>query len=321
MASEQSDKLFSSDFSAWQKEEIARQDELLRTSRTVETSRGTMEYSLIGKGPVIMGVHGAPGGFDQALFLFDWMVDEGFSVLCPSRPGYLGTPLTTGKTPAEQADAFAALLDTLNIDNVMVVCASAGGAAGYEFAIRHPGRVRCLVAVDAVSSQYLLSTNIGPVMEKVLLSGPGVHFLDIMTQHFPKESLSDLLKHSSVLRSEQIEEQVKAAVKDPAMMRSFYRMVRAMADYPKRKAGLENDLAQLAFLPDLPVEMITCPALIIHGTHDSDVLFYHGVYAYETIPQAEKLWVREGSHLLCAWIAPHASEARERVVSFLQVHR
>jgi pimeloyl-ACP methyl ester carboxylesterase len=321
MALKTSDQLFSSDFSRWHEEEIARQDNLLTTKRTVTTSRGTMEYSLTGKGPVILGVHGAPGGFDQALFLFDWITQYGFSILCPSRPGYLRTPLSTGKTPAEQADAFAALLDSLNIDNVMIICASAGGAAGYEFAIRYPDRVRCLIAVDAVSSQYLLSTNIGPVLEKVLLSGPGIHILDIMTRHFPAEIMRDLIKHSSVLSPEQIDSQVKAAAKDPAQMQSFYRLVRSMADYAERKTGLENDLAQLTLLSDLPLEKITCPALVVHGTHDSDVLFYHGVYAYETIPNAEKFWVREGSHLLCAWIAPHPDEARERVVSFLQAHR
>jgi pimeloyl-ACP methyl ester carboxylesterase len=72
-----------------------------------------------------------------------------------------------------------------------------------------------------------------------------------------------------------------------------------MSEYSQRKAGVDNDREGLALIPDLPVEKIRCPELIIHGTHASDVLLYHGVCSWENIPDAEKLWVREGSHL-CA---------------------
>lgn len=321
MAQEPSNDLFSSDYHRWLKDEIKKQDELLTTKRTIETSCGTMEYSLIGEGPVVLGLHGAPGGYDQPLFLFDWITAKGFSLLSVSRPGYLGTPLSAGKTPAEQADAIAALLDALNIDQVSLLFGSAGGAPGYEFAIRHPERVKCLVAMDAVSSQYLLSVNIGKVMEKLVMSNPGVTLMEKMSLHFPEKSMEDVLTHSTLCRPEQIKAQVKEARKDPNQVRSFFRMVRTLMDYNHRKAGLENDLEQLSLLSDLPVEKITCPALIIHGTHDSDVLFYHGVYAHENIQDSEAYWVREASHLLCLWFTPHADELREKVVSYLQEHR
>ena len=45
---------------------------------------------------------------------------EGYRVLTPSRPGYLRTPLEVGKTAAEQARAFSALLDTIGIKGVIV---------------------------------------------------------------------------------------------------------------------------------------------------------------------------------------------------------
>jgi pimeloyl-ACP methyl ester carboxylesterase len=321
MAENSSDSLFSSDYHRWLKEEIARQNELLSTKQTTETSLGTMEYSLIGKGPVILAIHGTPGGYDQSLLLFDWITTEGFSLLSVSRPGYLGTPLDTGKTPAEQADALAALLDALKIEKVHLMFGSAGGASGYEFAIRHPDRVKCLVAMDAVSSQYLLSVNIGKVMEKLIMSRTGVELMEQMSLHFPEKSLQDVIKHSSLCRPEQIKEQVKVAIKDPNQVKMFFRMVRSMTDYKHRKPGLENDLEQMAQIDDLPVDKITCPSLIVHGTHDSDVLFYNGVYAYENIPGAESYWVREASHLICGWISPHADELREKVVSFLLEHK
>lgn len=48
--------------------------------------------------------------------------------IIPSRPGYLRTPLSVDRTPKEQAEALAALLDTLKIDKVAVVGGSGGGA-------------------------------------------------------------------------------------------------------------------------------------------------------------------------------------------------
>lgn len=70
---------------------------------------------------------------------------------------------------------------------------------------------------------------------------------------------------------------------------------------------------------DLPVERIRCPAFIIHGTHDADVLFYHGVCAGENISNAEKMWVPEGSHF-CVWISPQVHFIHERIIAFLKLH-
>jgi hypothetical protein len=46
--------------------------------------------------------------------------------------------------------------------------------------------------------------------------------------------------------------------------------------------------------------------LVVHGTDDTDVAFYDGVYAYEHAPGAERFWIEEGSHL-GFWLnpAPH----------------
>ncbi len=317
MSQDPRNSLFASDYSCWLRDEIARQDELSRMSAIASTARGGMEYALMGEGPVVLALHGGPGGFDQSLFLFEQVTRHGFSLLAPSRPGYLRTPLSTGKTMAEQADAVAALLDSLKIDKVALVFGSAGGASGYNFAIRHPDRVTSLIAVDAVVSQYLLPMNVNPLTEAIFLSGPGERFLDFYAHEFPRQTLHMLLKQESILRDEQIERQVDAAYKDPGQMAFALRLVRSMSEYPKRKAGVENDMAQFATLPDLPVETIPCPALIVHGTHDSDVPFYHGVYAWETIANAEKLWVREGSHF-CAWIHPEAKAVQEKMVEILK---
>jgi pimeloyl-ACP methyl ester carboxylesterase len=320
MPEETYDALFTSDFSQWVRAEVAHQDKLVATSQVVTTAKGPVEYARIGEGPDVLCIHGGPGGYDQGILLFEWLAEAGFSIIAPSRPGYLGTPLSSGKSPAAQADLYAALLDKLGIDKVALIFGSAGGASGYEFAIRHPNRVSALVAADAVVSQYLMPANAGPVAQALFLSGPGERLVSYFSKHFPSQTLHEFLQQESLLRPEQIDVQASAALKDPLQIRLLLRFARSMSEYPRRKAGVENDMESFARLSDLQVDKIRCPSLIIHGTHDSDVLFYHGVYAWENIPNAEKLWVREGSHL-CVWISPQVEKVHDRIIMFLQSHR
>ena len=73
-----------------------------RGSEIAQTRQGPVEFARSGTGAVILNLHGGATGYDQTLAL-SWNVHEaGFTVLTPSRPGYLRTPLTTGDSP-EQA--------------------------------------------------------------------------------------------------------------------------------------------------------------------------------------------------------------------------
>ena len=123
---------------------------MAETPRTVATALGPIEYAERGDGEPILAVHGTLGGWDQGLVGAEFLRVNGFRIIAPSRPGYLGTPLSTGRTFAQQGDAFAALLDVLGIDRITVFAASGGGPSGYELASRHPDRVSKLVQVDGV---------------------------------------------------------------------------------------------------------------------------------------------------------------------------
>jgi pimeloyl-ACP methyl ester carboxylesterase len=164
-----------------------------------------------------------------------------------------------------------------------------------------------------------MPANAGPVAQAIFLSGPGEQLISYFSKHYPKQTLHEFLQQESLLRPEQIDMQIEEALKDPGQVRLLLRFARSMSEYAKRKAGVDNDLEGLAQLTDLKVDAIRCPAFIIHGTHDSDVLFYQGVYAWENIKNAEKLWVREGSHL-CVWISPQSAEIHEQVIAFLKKH-
>ena len=117
--------------------------------KLADTDRGTVEYSTLGEGPAVLIMHGAPGGYDQAMPI------PGFCVVAPSRPGYLRTKLSIGPTHEEQAKACAALLDSLGIDRVAVLGFSSGGPPALHFAAQYPDRTWALVLVSAVTKQWI----------------------------------------------------------------------------------------------------------------------------------------------------------------------
>jgi pimeloyl-ACP methyl ester carboxylesterase len=122
---------------------------LLAGSQIATTSRGEVEYAATGQEVPVLKIHGSPGGYDHSIAGARARPDDivGFRIIAPSRPGYLRTPLSSGRTPAEQADLYAALLDTLKIDRVIVSGVSGGGPSALQFAIRHPDRTIGLILI------------------------------------------------------------------------------------------------------------------------------------------------------------------------------
>src|SRR5450755_1749825 len=66
---------------------------LVGRSKTVETSFGTVEYASIGEGEPMLVVHGAAGGFDQAIDMTGAIAARGYRLIAPSRFGYLRSSL------------------------------------------------------------------------------------------------------------------------------------------------------------------------------------------------------------------------------------
>ncbi len=79
-------------------------------SQVISTSKGAIEYTLLGSGPVVLVCHGTSSNC-FSVESFQPLADAGFSVLTPSRPGYGRTPLVSGISAAQAAEAMIALLD------------------------------------------------------------------------------------------------------------------------------------------------------------------------------------------------------------------
>lgn len=286
----------------------------------IETRLGKVEYDITGdKGTVIIASHGGFGGVDQARLLLSWLDPSQYRLLSVSRPGYLGTPLASGQTIEAQADLFAALLDALAIEQVAVVTLSAGGPTGYQFAIRYPNRVRALIAIASVSGHYTMPETAGVITQNIIMSQPGMKLMKMLGQMKPDWLLRQVLQGVAYYNQEQLQTHIDYALNSPDALVFVQALMSTLNPYKSRLAGTNNDSREFCQLEHIPVGNITCPCLIIHGTHDADVKFYDAVYAYENIANAERYWIEEGSHL-GFWISPHAPKAQAIARRFLQKH-
>ncbi|MDD5488788.1 MAG: alpha/beta hydrolase [Candidatus Omnitrophica bacterium] len=289
--------------------------------KIIDTEKGKIEFDITeGDLPTVLSIHGGLGGADQARVIVSWVDKKKYRILCPSRPGYLGTPIESGRTIEEQADLFAALLDELKIDKVAAISASAGGPLCYAFAVRHPSRIWALIAIDSVSGYYDMPETAGAIAQLLFLSSFGQKLNKIISEKRPDIFLEQIYQAEAYFTKEQIKKHVDHVVGSKSGMAFVKAFMNTMYPYKERKAGTENDMVQYKKLTHLPVEKISCPSLIIHGTHDADVKFYDGVYAYENIPNAERYWIEEGSHL-GFWLSPNAQAAQETARDFLDKFR
>jgi len=165
-------------------------DDLSFESKVVETKQGKIEYFLTDKKnkekSVVMCSHGGMGGVDQSRLMLDWVKRDKYRLLCVSRPGYLLTPLESGKSIEEQANLFARLLDSLDIKKVCMISASAEGPPAYTFAIKFPERLWGLIAIDSVSGFYDMPETVGPIAAMFFTSNFGQKLLKTVGNKKPE---------------------------------------------------------------------------------------------------------------------------------------
>lgn len=299
-------------YASWRGRRI---EALERASEVVETARGPVELARRGQAPFVLLFHGGPGGHDQG-FAADALLRAGFGVLAPSRPGYLRTPLESGRTWPEQADAMAALLDALGVDRCSPYGVSAGGPAAISFAARHPDRAAALLLACAVTQRY--APEVPAWARALFLSGAGTWAQLLLFDSFPRFTVRQLLNQESTLPARENARLAREIAESPAKLALARQLVATLTPYDLRRAGLENDLVQLAAIERLPFEEVRCPALVAHGTADADVPFADAKVAAREMPKAELLRVENGWHLLN--LSDGAEDFERAQVDFLRKH-
>ncbi len=296
--------------------------DLYAQSTVVDTTAGPVEYTIIGdSGPVLAFMHGGPGDFYSAIAYFSGLMDKGFRCLTWSRPGFLRTPLSTGTTPETQADAFAALLDTLSIESVAMIGASAGGPPAYQFAIRHPDRTWALVQADGISRAYSPDVNPRPGVETwvyLINQDSGMWLYNAMFEYANLGTARQFTGMMSLLDDEQNDALAKSVVADPSKRSMLGKILLSMGPNSLLKEGTFNDISHYTDMAPMPLEEITAPTLIVHGTADGDVPPEDAEYAASKIPGSELYWVENGIHV--ATLSENSAPAMSKILSFLNQH-
>jgi pimeloyl-ACP methyl ester carboxylesterase len=249
------------------------------TPQVVRTPRGRVEVADLGTGPALLVVHGMPGDWRQARTVAEDLAGQA-RVLLVSRPGYGRTPLSSGRSPVEQAALYRALLDTLQVPRAVVLGISGGGPSSYAFAAQHSDRCAALVLCCAV---------LGGLMEvpagmRRLAAVPGVwsavaggvRTADAVLRAAGRSPTPAVSSFTTVEQQRLTQPRVLAA------LHSF----EADRTRTLRGRGLRNDTRHLSAPPPPWPAQVRVPALVLHGDQDEVVPLEHGASYASLVPGA-----------------------------------
>lgn len=291
----------------------------------VQTARGAVECARVGAGPTLLVLHASPGGWDRGLASAQDFLGEGFTVIAPSRPGALRTPLSGAEAPEDAADQLVALLDALGVQQVAVLGWQHAGPTAIQLALRHPSRVWALVLESAVTgASPALGAGEGP-LARGLDGGLGVwrtetrlHALVRALPLAPRLALRWVLGATLAARGPREDELIEELVESPSQIRRLVGLLRALGPLRPRMPGWENDRRQQAALSDAPLESITAPVLVVHGVLDPIVPLEHATRVAHRAPKAELMLLDRAGHLV--WLGRAGTEVRAKELDFLWRH-
>jgi pimeloyl-ACP methyl ester carboxylesterase len=267
----------------------------------IETECGLIEYGTAGDGPPVLVIHGAGGGYDQGLLIGSQMFGKDYGLIAPSRFGYLNSPIPEDSSLAAQADAYACLLDALDIDRVIVVAFSAGGPSGLHFARRYPERTTTLIMRSAIS--YIDPSSAEDRKREASINRViGSDFVYWLGTTVARSFVLDLLG---------VSREVQAGL-SPTEMAQADQVLEAMLPMSQRLDGILLD--QGRELPkDSPLGLIKAPTLVIHARDDSLIDYSNGQHTAGKITGAEFVTFGDGGHFLLG----HYEEIKAKIMTFL----
>ncbi|NJM81315.1 MAG: alpha/beta hydrolase [Tabrizicola sp.] len=272
-------------------------------STLIDTRHGPIEVAIWGKGPTVLAIHGAGGGYDQARILAQEMGGEGFRWIAVSRFGYLRSPLPADGSTRAQAEAFADLLDAVGEDRVSLLAMSGGVPPALQFAALYPERTARLVLLSSAPFTPLTAASQD-------LPLPAWAYQALFRTDFPLWAISRLSPRSLYPMFDIRLADAEMTADDRAFVDA---LIAAFLPVTGRAAGLANEGA--AIDPDERYDLgrITAPALVIHARDDGINPFPIGEYLAAHLPGAHFRPVEGGGHLLLG----HIGDLRRELRAFL----
>lgn len=275
--------------------------------KTCKTEKGKVEYSLTGRGPTVLIVHGGHsscrGDYGNQV-----LIDNNFSVLIPTRPGYYGTPITSGTTAEATADLFVALLKKLDIKKVIVIGSSAGGPVALEFVRKYPDMAEKLILEAAVVKPWFHRLTVQYYGVKVIFNPKRQRkFWQNLIKKLndnPEKTLVDNMKLFTKLNPKTVLERINDD--DIKLLKD------AMITGNDSGNGFIYDVEHRA----KKINEILCSTLIIHSRNDGSVPFSHAEYAHKMIKNSILFEAPTDSHFI--YIGPGSKEVLKKRMSFIK---
>lgn len=293
-------------------------------SETIETRLGAIEYRQLGGGPVLLHFHAMGGGHDSRSQL-EHLIDSGYTLLTPDRPGYWGTPLVSGGSPDAEAEIAAALLDTLGIERVAVIGIAAGGPGAIAFAAMNPDRCAALVLISAVTRATPVLNPDGMAHSRQIAVKPrqvnmSAYDAERMLRWRPKRTVRRLVSTYATYDVPAAENLADMILADAGQMQALQTNFAESSPMAQRYPGLVNDLEMTQNLPPLPLDQVQTPTLIIASRYDRFLGYESAVSAHEQIADSELMTVDQAGHLVWLGDSKVTRQIEERIEGFLRTH-
>jgi pimeloyl-ACP methyl ester carboxylesterase len=245
---------------------------------TTQTVHGHVRAFLdVGKGPVLLLLHGI--GSDSRTWepVVDRFVQQGFRVVAPDLLGH-------GRSDKPRADysigGFANgmrdLLTVLGIERATIVGHSLGGGIAMQFAYQFPERTERVVLVDSGG----LGRAVHPVLRALTLPGSGLALGVTMTRpmHALLRTAALTLRRTGLPGTTDLDEMatVHAGLRDPEARAAFLHVLRAVVDW----RGQVITMVDRTYLAE------AMPVCVVWGDHDTVISASHAQTACRSMPGA-----------------------------------
>ncbi|MFD1851420.1 alpha/beta fold hydrolase [Oceanobacillus bengalensis] len=273
----------------------------------------TIEYSIIGEGEPVFVMHGGHSNCNEE-FGYKALLENGFSIVTPSRAGYGGTSKEIGESLSTACEYYLKLINHLKLKQIHLVAISAGGTSGIYFAAKYPEMVCSLTLQSAVTKEWLTPKDIEFKVASVIFR-PKIEkytwkLLSFMNNLFPRFIFKQMFSSFSKLTHKEATGMV---------VREDIEAIRKMNNRQRSGYGFLIDLVQVNEISTEYLQAISCPTLIMHSKHDGSVPLEHPYFAHENIPSSKFYLLDTWGHLI--WLGKSSIETDENLIKFLKSHK
>lgn len=268
-----------------------------------------IEYSIIGRGTPILVFHGGHSNCKEE-FGYAELLEQGYSIITPSRAGYGSTDPLLGRDLQTACHAYLTILNHLNIEKVHVIAISAGGPSGIFFASKYPERVRSLTLQSAVTKQWHTSKDMEYKVAQILFR-PSIEkytwrIISHLSNRFSKFMFKQMAPSFSKLPYIEVATQIT---------NDDIEMFRKMNNRQSSGYGFMIDLSQTGTISEADLHSIKCPSLILHSINDSATPVDHAYHAQNNITNSKLCILDSWGHLI--WLGRDSERMHDELIKFL----